>query len=92
MNNILHVYSQDAHHDAAHLVMTRDAAVKLRSMLCAMLDQGYEKDFDCFYVNDGEGYNLRLIIVDDGTADRLSTPYTSENHAAEPGSLEPWKL
>jgi hypothetical protein len=98
MDKILHVYGQDAHHDDAYIVMTKDVARKLRNniaLLVAVMESECKDKvslLDDFFVNDGEGFTLRLCIVDDATAEKLSTPYTADYISQSDDAINPWDI
>lgn len=72
--DVLHVYGQDFWHQDAYLVGGRKALKKLRAAIERALAEGRAA---CqTFTNDGEGYDLHVVRVDDAeTLDRLALPY-----------------
>ena len=77
LTNSLHVYGPLWWHADSHIVGTDEALRGLRDAIDrALVDgAGYQ---DCF-TNDGEGFTLHVLRVDESTFNRLSLPYTDES-------------
>lgn len=58
---VLNVYSPETHHGEAVIVGDRDALVTLRSAINEALGDGRGKAD--VYANDGEGYEVRVLLV-----------------------------
>ena len=86
--DVLHVYGQAFWHDEAYLVGDRRALRKLRAAVTAALNRGRGS---CeTFANDGEGYEIHVICVDDpATLDRLAVPYHGK-HARETSREAVW--
>lgn len=74
----LHIYGQTAWHDDAFIVGTPAALRALAAMITAMADYDGVVAEGVYFVNDGEGFSLRVACVNEFTAQRLAVPYTGE--------------
>lgn len=76
-SNILHVFSNEVWHESAAIVGGREALVKLKEAIDKALSEG-EATFETM-VNDGEGYNVNVMCVEDEEVITvLAVPYTDE--------------
>ena len=100
-DKLLHVYGQDAWHDDVWIVGNRPALQLLRNTLDNALAKGMDTteqiDEPGLFVNDGEGYEVRVLFLE-GDWDtmawrRLAVPYT-EDCAKETheNALWPWDI
>jgi hypothetical protein len=88
----LHIFAQEQWHDSAYIVGTKEELKRLAAAISVAIEKGEQK---CqFFVNDGEGYDVVIRVVDAVTAGRLSVPYTEEMASEKEGSgrIRPWEL
>lgn len=62
MNDILHIYGQGAWHDDVEISGTRESLEKLRAAIVKVLDDGCVSSYFTSFVNDGEGFGVRVSI------------------------------
>lgn len=76
---LLHIYAQDSWHQPVTIVGNREALEQLVEHLQLLLNDGQQgQSFEAF-VNDGEGYDVRLLMIEHpDTWERIATPYTDE--------------
>lgn len=74
--NDLHIYPQMAWHDGAAIVGTRCALESLRETIDQALAEGNGNSFMEAFVNDGEGYELQVSVVE--SMDGMALPYADE--------------
>src|SRR5690348_14978169 len=88
----VHVYAQGAWHKEAYIAGNRSGLEKLRNALATALESG-AADANVF-VNDGEGYEICVRLVDDETANKLIVPYTEEyaRGSRQDGEVYPYQL
>lgn len=87
----LHIYAQDAWHDSAYVVGTREALEALRAAVGSAL-HGDRSAF-CAFTGDGEGYTIHLGLTDSDTLGRMRMPYTDEHAVDERASaIQPWEV
>ena len=70
----LHIYGQDAWHDTAYIVGDRQSLTAFRDCLTEALDPGEVTKFNSF-TNDGEGYSIEIIPLDDPQMETMVLPY-----------------
>ena len=78
-NRILHVYAQQHEHDDLVIVGTRDALEILRYAI----ERTLQPDIDHVYhgtvfQNDGEGYSIRVQVVDESQVRKLRPAYAED--------------
>lgn len=92
MGELLHIYGQGFWHAPATIIGNREALEHLVATLHRALemDVGLELSHETC-ANDGEGYDIRVIRLEDETAWRqIATPYTDEDcQGANEGKLYP---
>lgn len=77
--DVLHIYGQTQWHDEAWVCGSAAALRKLRDAIDRALETGLSVVSDVCYVNDGEGFEVRVIPVSSEAAlDKLALPYTDE--------------
>jgi hypothetical protein len=93
MNDVMHIYGQPLFHDEAYIVMDRSSLremlselERLNAAICRADDE--RKDVQVMvgrvsaFVQDGEGYNTYLILLDEKTPigqwNKLQAPYRSK--------------
>lgn len=76
MNERLHIYAQQMWHDEAYIVGERDALESLRDAITRALVNNSARM--CAYCNDGEGYDIHVLCVDEEKAGILPAPYTDD--------------
>lgn len=84
----IHIYSQQAHHDDAYIVCTKEGLRALRVMLdVADVKGAATSPMMC---TDGEGYDLHIIVTE---REDIALPYT-EDYAKEDRkkAVWPWEL
>lgn len=76
MSGEIHVYSPGSWHDDAYIVGTSKG---LKSLLAAVRTATEEGE-SCvqLFTGDGEGFNLRIVQVDDEEMVFMRVPYTEE--------------
>ena len=89
---LLHIYAQGAWHDDVYIIGNRAGLQRLHKAISQALESGIAdtadpRDFPGLMVNDGEGYEVRVIKMDNFEWDgefwtRLATPYM-ESHAKD---------
>jgi hypothetical protein len=84
---LLHVYASDFPHGEVYIAGTKDG---LRLLKKAIEDaiENEKSTSDEFYTNDGEGYNVLIAAVDEGTMTSYVEPY-AELQRNGPG---PWLI
>lgn len=88
MTPTIHIYSQQAHHDDAYIVCTKEGLRALR----VMLDVADVKGAATFpaMCNDGEGYDLHIIVTE---REDIALPYTGVFAKENRGNVVwPWEL
>lgn len=75
MNNVLHVYGQEAWHDDLVIAGTRDALESLVKVLQDALAVPGPRLQHTFFVTDGEGFRVRVVEITDDP--KYAVPYTS---------------
>lgn len=76
---LLHVYGPDAFHDDVFIVGTPDALRALAKTVDRAIRYQEAELPECMFVNDGEGFQVRVLRVDDEkTALALAVPYTAD--------------
>lgn len=87
-NKVLHIYGQDAWHDAAYIIGTKEALVELRNGI----DEALKNDMSKVVVwpADGEGFELFLIVRTSDQMEQLMLPYFSDS--CPKGGKGPWEL
>jgi hypothetical protein len=70
----LHIYGQDAWHDTAYIVGDRQSLAALRDCLAEALYSGEATKFNSF-TNDGEGYSIEVIPLDEPQMETMRLPY-----------------
>lgn len=88
----LHVYAQEQWHDSAYIVGTKEDLLKLQAAITNAISLG--KATPDFFVNDGEGYDVIIQVVDELVAGKLTVPYTDEiaSEKNSSGRVRPWEL
>ena len=74
--DILQIYGQEAWHDEVKIVGTKEALQKLSKALQNCLERNWSQ-FDTF-VSDGEGYTIKLKMVEEDSAELKEMPYLEE--------------
>ena len=81
MDNLLHIYSQYAHHCDAHIIGTREALTRLRGAIDKVLESGGTTLLESM-VSDGEGFLTFVTLIGHNTAGtdnaNLATPYRAD--------------
>ncbi len=70
----LHIYGQDAWHDSAYIVGDRQSLAALLDCLAEALYSGEATKFNSF-TNDGEGYSIEVIPMDEPWMETMRLPY-----------------
>ena len=78
--NFLHLYPQPFWHDEAYIVGNRKGLERLRDALNKALEDEGDVDVSVnVMANDGEGYSVHVVKVNDGEKiNMLAVPYTDE--------------
>lgn len=74
MNNLLHIYPQPGHHQAAWIAGDREALRQLRNAIDLALSSGEPQGVRSF-TNDGEGYVAVVIPTSASSFESLQLPY-----------------
>ena len=72
----MHVYGQDKQHDDVAIVGDKKALENLKNMIDRALNGEMvvlDDDADCFFTNDGEGFNVRIWC--ENNTKELTLPY-----------------
>jgi len=88
--NIVHVYAQGAWHDEAYICGTREALQQLRTAVDDALKKGSGVTQQS--TNDGEGYDIHIIVATGEQAMKLQLPYTNDIAADESTRFGPWNI
>lgn len=72
--NTLHIYAQEIWHGEAYIVGTESALIDLANKISEACTRKHT--ISEHSVNDGEGYNVHILVVED--MDPLSLPYTDD--------------
>jgi len=94
--DLLHIYGQRAHHDDAFIVGNRNALIQVKKAIEKALsrEEGAE-GIIAVSVNDGEGYDLEIIMDNSdwikGRWSKRAVPYTAD-YAVEKreDAIYPW--
>lgn len=87
----LHVYSPLIWHDDAFILGNRKGLEALRDRIDRALEHGASMDATGgFFQNDGEGYTVSVLRIDDDLIDRIPCSYT-DDCARDDGSHEVWR-
>lgn len=76
-NNVLHIYSHASWHVEVYIVGTMDGLSQLRDAINRAISDGQGRTKWSF-VNDGEGYEVRIIRCSTEQAHRLTVPYIDD--------------
>lgn len=76
MSNLLHIYSQEQWHDNAYIVGDEAGLLELRAAIDEALARGESQR--TAYVNDGEGYHIKVIKANEAAMECLAVPYTDK--------------
>jgi hypothetical protein len=60
----LHIYGQGAWHDDAYIIGDREAIIHIMSLCDKALTDGKAVSPEDFFVNDGEGYFIKVAVTD----------------------------
>ena len=86
MKNLLHIYAQEAWHDSAFIVGDIEALCQLKFALERALERNLA--VSDHFVDDGEGFQVRIMLALPETMEQLCVPYTDEMAKAK-GGLDP---
>lgn len=89
ITEVCHVYSPGAWHDDAYIVADTEALLELKAAIEEALENKIGRRE--LFVNDGEGYTLCVLKVDNPIIkNRLETPYTEDIAvSSRQGSIDP---
>lgn len=92
MNNpTLHVFNQYCNHDDVWLRGNREALKRLRDALDVVLQPGKDAGAVGMWANDGEGYNVYILAVDDEEKwKNAALPYRADWCAPSKDDTFPW--
>ena len=89
MTNVLHIYSQSAHHDDACIVGNKESLQRLKAAIEQALEDGAGSCSS--FVNDGEGFTT--IIINAQIDDSVAVPYVFDYAAEQRKDAKwPWDL
>ncbi len=93
--SIIHLWSNNAFHDEAYIVCNKKGLRQLRDELNRMLEQEVAHGEIETMCNDGEGYDLHVIVAEgpDGWMPvETALPYIDEDFGAEKraNAVYPW--
>ena len=98
MIRLLHIYGQECPHSDAYLVGNKAGLLELKKAIEQALDDGkgetIHKD-GSIYANDGEGYQVKVIMNDDLEPFwlKLALPYSSDLASEKrDNAVWPWKI
>jgi hypothetical protein len=75
---VVHIWSPEAFHDTSYIVGNYEGLEKLYMEIGTVLNKKKGKTSATFFVNDGEGFDLEVHLVDDKDLDRIAVPYLHE--------------
>jgi hypothetical protein len=78
MKNALHIYGQDAWHDHALLIGSREALEALSALIDRALAADLPQEDDPFFTADGEGYAVAVAVVPADEIADYPLPYLDE--------------
>lgn len=88
---VVHIYAQRSHHMEAVILGNKQGLEALRDAITIALSVGY----GCngmgqtgVYVNDGEGYDIEIKVIEEIDIDKLPVPYT-EDYAQDKTGISP---
>ena len=70
----LHIYGQRFEHHEAYICGNIEALTHLRNALTLVIDNGESNDVQ-FKQNDGEGYDVQVVLTTDSEMESLRTAY-----------------
>lgn len=79
---LLHVYGQEAYHDEAYVVGNFRGLEALRDAIDRVLEEDVDQASEWVSVSDGEGYDIKVIKVDD--------PWYMKTEHDENGEVKGW--
>ena len=86
---ILHLYSPYAWHTEAYIVGTRSGLAVLHAALGRLLaGEGPELPDTTLFVNDGEGFDLQILLETEAGMESYAVPYTADYARAEDDTEE----
>ena len=77
-NSIVHIYGQHSWHTNAIILGNRKGIMALRNAINIALDKTEGRGAQRVYINDGEGYNIEIQIVENKEIDKIHVPYTAD--------------
>lgn len=87
----LHIYAQADWHGDAYIAGTRGALERLAKAIAQALAKG-DGEAKTF-VNDGEGYDAQVVLVDAQQAAKLAVPYVDDiAREHDEKALHPWTI
>lgn len=92
----LHVYSPESHHEDAFIIGDRKAIKSLKLMIEIALKTSPTNKASgaiesCFFVSDGEGFTLNLIMLDK-LPSNLALPYTADHAKSSEDKIHPFDV
>lgn len=95
MTDTLHIYGQLAEHSTVYIAGGRVSLIRLREAINLALEkEEYDQEpmqIMDFFVNDGEGYSVKVYCLPNDEMDKLSVPYTWE-FAQDNRNYFPWNI
>lgn len=76
--NTLHLFAQSQWHDEAYVAGDRKSLEDLRAAIDKALAAHDGRAKATSFTNDGEGFDVHILLLDEATLDRLALPYTDE--------------
>jgi hypothetical protein len=92
-NPVIHIWSPHAFHEESYIVGNREGLIKLYQEIGSVLNQGKGKLTASFFISDGEGYDMDVILIEDTNIDKIAVPYLAD-YAEEKrkDAVHPWDI
>jgi len=99
--NLLHIYAQEQWHGEAYIVGNKGGLLELKKAIEQALSNGSGQTVDEYgvpiYVNDGEGYKVKVTMNNTGWLEpfwvKLAVPYTEEVASEKrKDAVWPWEI
>lgn len=88
---VLHIFPQYAHHCEAYIAGTRSELLALRDTIDEALALGDGEMLT--FANDGEGYDVCVVMVSDDEAQQMPTAYTGDYaQDTDERRRHPWRI
>ncbi len=79
---IIHLYQPEFEHCPAVIACNEAGMMALRKLLNETANETVQRDAITVFANDGEGYDLALVLLGDDETDMLPPPYLDDDDSA----------